>query len=545
MSTSLSSSNNLDMLALSSASSTSLSSSTSGLSSFTLFDRKCNNSGSSQTSQTDISPPGSPFGEDAEDTCISRRRLFELSPNECWNPSLKETLEKPNKSGSTYRSGCQESPYAESPTAVDEAGYEAEASDDNDQPVFALAKDRKRKKRTLKPKQRAGHQAESIIELDRVELCTQLPSTILDEQDFDTRYQSTLPLSKPVLRPKFEDLDSPSPIVALPSPRFLNSVPRLLQVSPFLAYQIDTAAQLFPEHDRIRRVAGVKSGMGLGLSIPGMLEPRFQSSILSSNENTVSPDLTRPTANLQSDKAAKKKALNLIGLGIQLPQGSPSEFPSVSPSIMNPTSTIDTECAKRRSFLGLGHGVPSARKQSRTILTNTQSIGDCVTAVHSSQSTIRLVTPSNSVRDPIMSEKNQEEPQDVDLVRQRRAGITLDHFLSQKEPSRLRKRQLYPIFESPTPSTRSVETTSFTILPTSNCVLDSASLIDSHFKTSPALSNEPTECCKTKTSSFRKASSSPCSPSCSDYSTALSYEMNPYCSSMLSSWDPMLAKTLF
>ncbi|KAJ3800573.1 hypothetical protein GGU11DRAFT_772698 [Lentinula aff. detonsa] len=480
MSTFLSIPNNLDMLALSSASSSSISSSLS------LFESK-----QSSDSQTDISPPASPLDEDAEKDCTHRRRLtgfFLDEYDEHWN------LGTPTSNlGDLFSPVLQKDQES---LAADEAGYEAEASDDDEAPVFVPSGDRK--KRSVKPKPKLGHCAEPNIESmeEGSELWTLPPKTTERQSVVAQDRKATSPPIKPVLRPQLQNLNSPSPIIALPSPRSLNPFPNLPWNLPSSSsINLQSSSQAAPIIDRARRNTALQKPLGLGLRIPGMLEPQ-------SGQSGHSIEMA---ASSSSDRVVEEKGVTLIGLGIQLP----SDLPSAS--LSNSSISIDSVSVKRRSFSGLGYGLPPTRGRGQS------------TRLGPSQSTVRLVTPTEHVRDSEPPSQTLEQVSEhtapglctVSIeVRQRRAAIALKPCLSS---SHFAKRRLYPILE-----TNSITTTTTSPTTSSNFPSTSNRVSNSQIKKLPSFSqpeNQISFAKRTKSASSspsnRKTSSSLCSSQCS------------------------------
>ncbi|KAF9068150.1 hypothetical protein BDP27DRAFT_1422189 [Rhodocollybia butyracea] len=376
----------LDTLVLSTSSS-SISSSTSSL-----FGR---DGRLSNSSQTDTSPPISPLKEDEDDKCQSSKA----------ERSWKRISETPKSnvlgflslvSHQDQGSSKAEYPYA----AADEAGYEAEASDSD---CYFAAGDRKKKptKKALSSLARSNYCIEySMSESeDDFECIVFSPSSIFERRVIEDK----LP-PKPDLRAQIVDLNSPSPIVALPSPR-IKDYRQYASLNAFSFSQLSSSpvslsTKHLTERFHIRETTLCNSPqkpLGLGLHIPASHSP------------TKSPTSPRILS-------APAKKTSLPGLGIRLPS-APMPRPSVS-------EFRD----KRRSLSGLGRGFPSTFHVPSTL-------------VPSSEVTVRLVTPRASSDDI-----RQQVPLGVDSIpRQRRASMSI----TLPKGSSFPKRQLHPILESP------------------------------------------------------------------------------------------------
>ncbi|KAJ3996146.1 hypothetical protein F5050DRAFT_1808006 [Lentinula boryana] len=512
MSTFLSIPNNLDMLALSSASSSSISSSLS------FFESK-----HSSDSQTDISPPASPLDEDADKDCTHRRRLtgcFLDEYDEHWD--LETPMSNLGDLFSPVLKKDQES------LAADEAGYEAEASDGDEAPVFVLSGDRK--KRLVKPKPKLGHCAEPNIESmkERSELWTLPPKQSVVAQD----RKATSPPIKPVLRPQLQNLNSPSPIIALPSPRSHNQFPNLPWNLPSSSsINLLSSSQAAPIIDRARRNTAIQKPLGLGLRIPGMLEQQ-------SGQSGHSIEMT---ASSSSDRVVEEKGVTLIGLGIQLPADLPSA------SLSNSSPSIDSVSVKRQSFSGLGYGLPPTRGRGHS------------TRLGPLQSTVRLVTPTEHVRDseppsPTLEQVSEHTAPGLCTVsidvRQRRAAIALKPCLSS---SHFSKRRLYPILEFNTITTTTTSPSTSPHFPsTSNRVSNSQikKKLPSFYQPENQISFAKRTKSASSSPSNRKTSSSLCSSQCStrlplqQKRCAFSFETDQYFSTTKDDSN-MFAKTLF
>ncbi|KAJ3865521.1 hypothetical protein EV359DRAFT_80404 [Lentinula novae-zelandiae] len=504
MSTFLSIPNNLDTLALSSASSSSISSSTSTSS---LFENSCLFSSSS--SQTDISPPTSPLNEDEEDHGPDKRKLL-VEYDESWESSYKGRLKTPTLSASNASLPVPQHSQGllkvESPaTAADEAGYEAEESD-GEESVARFIFLKNKKKKLVKSKTRSGQWTESLKQ-EELELSILLSPSMTENigQNLEVN-----PLTKPVLRPQSLDLNSPSPIVALPSPRSSSdSVPHLFWDSypSFSSSSVDAiSSPVVNINDRIHRETVLskttQKPLGLGLRLPGMSGPCSQKS-------ASSIEIIGPLHS--SDQTAKEKGL--VGLGLKLPSGPPPT------SLSDPSSSVlESVSAKRRCLSGLGHGHPSTQNRGPSARVH-NGVATSVTTVPSSEATIRLVTPtqhgSGSILLPkIPTQVLEQAPGvasglaaellNVDTIHQRRASICLKPFLSSKD-HHFTKRHMYPILESPgscTVPTASASTT----YPASNSTSPPSSQLRK-LRSFSRSENVGVNTCSNMSSSFRKSSS--------------------------------------
>ncbi|KAH7870487.1 uncharacterized protein C8R40DRAFT_1175511 [Lentinula edodes] len=495
MSTFLSIPNNLDTLALSSASSSSISSSTSTSS---LFDNSCLFSSSS--SQTDISPPTSPLNEDEEEDSPDKRKLL-VEYDESWESSCKGRLKTPTLNASNASLPVPQHSQGllkvESPAAAaDEAGYEAEESDGEESVARFILLKNKKKKLSLK-------QEESELSI--------LLSPAMTENIGQNLGLN--PLTKPVLRPQFLDLNSPSPIVALPSPRSSSDpIPHLFwDIYPSSSSSsVDAiSSPIVNINDRIHRGTVLRKTtqkpLGLGLRLPGKSGP-------CSRNSAPSIEIIRPLHS--SDQTAKEKGL--VGLGLKLPLGSPPASPSDSSSSFKPVS------AKRRSLSGLGNGHPSTRNRGPSARVNNGG-ATSVTTVPSSEATIRLVTStqhgSGSILLPKMSAQVlgqapgvasglAAELLDVVTIHQRRTSICLKPLLSSKD-HHFTKRHMYPILESPESCTNftTIPTTSAsTIYPALNLTSPPSSQLRK-LRSFSRSENVGVNTCSNMSSSFRRSSS--------------------------------------
>ncbi|KAJ3917213.1 hypothetical protein F5877DRAFT_80159 [Lentinula edodes] len=507
MSTFLSIPNNLDTLALSSASSSSISSSTSTSS---LFDNSCLFSSSS--SQTDISPPTSPLNEDEEEDSPDKRKLL-VEYDESWESSYKGRLKTPTlKASNTSLPVSQHSQgllkVESSAAAADEAGYEAEESDGEESVArFILLKNKKKK--LVKSKTRSGQGTESLKQ-EESEISILLSPAMTEDIGQNLWVN---PLTKPVLRPQFLDLNSPSPIVALPSPRSSSDpIPHSFwDIYPSSSSSsVDAiSSPIVNINDRIHRGTVLRKTtqkpLGLGLRLPGKSGP-------CSRNSAPSIEIIRPLHS--SDQTAKEKGL--VGLGLKLPLGSPPASPSDSSSSFKPVS------AKRRSLSELGNGHPSTRNRGPSARVNNGG-ATSVTTVPSSEATIRLVTStqhgSGSILLPKMSAQVlgqapgvasglAAELLDVVTIHQRRTSICLKPLLSSKD-HHFTKRHMYPILESPESCTNSTTiplTSASTIYPALNLTSPPSSRLRK-LRSFSRSENVGVNTCSNMSSSFRKSSS--------------------------------------
>ncbi|KAJ3847411.1 hypothetical protein EV368DRAFT_87768 [Lentinula lateritia] len=511
MSTFLSIPNDLDTLALSSASSSYISSATSTSS---LFDNSCLSSSSS--SQTEISPPTSPLNEDEEKDCPDKRKLL-VEYDESWESSCKERPKTPTLNASnTYLPVPQHSQgllEVESPAAAaDETGYEAEESDGEESVArFLLLKNKKKK--LVKLKTRSGQWTESL-KPEESELSILLSPTITEDIGQDLGVN---PLTKPVLRPQSLDLHSPSPIVALPSPRSsFDPIPHLFwDIYPSSSgSSVDVIfSPIVNINHRIHRETVLckttQKPLGLGLRLPGMSGPCPQNS-------APSIEIIRPLHS--SDQTAKEKGL--VGLGLKLPLGLPPKSPS-DPS----SSVLESVSAKRRCLSVLGHGHPSTRNRGPSARVNNGG-ATSVTTVPSSEATIRLVTSTEHGSGSILLSKMSAqvlehapyvvsglatEPLDVDTIHQRRTSICLKPFLSSK--NHFMKRHMYPILESPRSctNTTTANASASTIYPASNSTSPPSSQLRK-LRSFSRSENVGASTCSNMSSSFRKLCSFQRSP---------------------------------
>ncbi|KAJ4478958.1 hypothetical protein J3R30DRAFT_2693971 [Lentinula aciculospora] len=462
--------NNLDTLVLSSASFSSIYSSSSSTSTSTssLFGSQCI---SRSSSATDISSPSSPLHEVGDCTNGEKWKLPLFKYNRLW----KEVLETPTPSMTGRFSPASHRSQGPPTASIDETGYEAEASDGDES--SALVQLKNRKKKLVKSRARSEHWSES--EIYRLEQEALDWSSVAERQGDFSQDQRVLPPRKPVLCPQSLNLNSPSPIVALPSPRSFDPILHQFWDPQSLMSSTVTIAE--PLYGGTASRKSTQKSTGLGLRIPGISE-QCSRNYVHSIETTTLPDGSCSTAILSSDQTVKNKGAALIGLGIKLPTNLPSKSLSHSYSSVKPVSL------KSRSFSVLGNGLPSTLARGFS----TQFCdGDAtsITVIPSSVATIRLVDSTERIEDSAVTSKVLEKvpeqascvaiglltgPLNVDLIRQqRRAALSLKPFQSLKHlSSQFRKRHLYPIFEL---STSVTHTGNSTFTSTSHCALNSTS----------------------------------------------------------------------
>lgn len=237
------------------------------------------------------------------------------------------------------------------------------------------------------------------------------------------------PVMKPALCPRLYDLNSPSPMISLPSPRLRGSSPsipprshKLCNLSSFqlklLAGPYPTTQGIDNQFDVQEVIPGKTNQMlGLGLRIPGSQSP------------------CHPLAkSCHSSLPETSKVKTFIGLGIS----------SFSPTPSGPLHVPVT--AKHYSLSGLGHGLPSTLRPSSCA----QESG----RILSCERTAQLVTQRKLDGDKCTFNRVSDSASSV--VR-RRVSVSIDSTLSQ-EDSLFLGRDLYAIPESPTSPTTSEST---------------------------------------------------------------------------------------